>query len=125
MAKTVATLLGVVFIVVGVVGFFSPNLLGAHLGKIHNAVHLVSGAVSIYFGTKGSLASARQFCIVFGIVYALLGIVIYLVGTGPEHMLHLPKLILGTWDHIIHIAIGLLYLIGGFATKGAVSKATA
>jgi hypothetical protein len=125
MAKTVATLLGVVFIVVGVVGFFSPNLLGAHLGKIHNAVHLVSGAVSIYFGTKGSLASARQFCIVFGIVYALLGIVVYFAGTGPEHMLHLPKFILGTWDHIIHIAIGLLYLIGGFATKAVPSTTAA
>ena len=119
MAKTVATIVGVVFILVGIVGFIQPNLLGAHLGKAHNGIHLVSGAVSLYFGIKGSLGSARQFCIIFGLIYGLLGVVGYLVGTGPHHVLELPKLILGTMDHIIHIAIGLLYLIGGFTTKTA------
>ena len=117
MAKTVAKLVGVVFILVGIVGFVAPNLLGAHLGKLHNAVHLVSGALSLYFGISGSLASARKFCIIFGLVYGLLGVVGYFVGTGPHHMLELPKLLLGTRDHIIHIAIGALYLIGGFTTK--------
>ncbi|MFY9571524.1 MAG: DUF4383 domain-containing protein [Blastocatellia bacterium] len=117
MAKTVATLVGVVFILVGICGFFAPHLLGAHLGKAHNVVHLVSGAISLYLGMKGSLAAARQFCIIFGIVYGLLGVVGFLVGTGPEHMLELPYLVLGTVDHIIHILIGVLYLIGGFGTK--------
>lgn len=117
MAKTVAKVIGAVFIAVGVVGFFEPNLLGAHLGKVHNAVHLVSGAISLYFGLKGSLASARQFCIIFGVVYGLLGVVGYFVGTGPDNMVELPKLMLGTKDHIIHIVIGALYLIGGFIRK--------
>ena len=125
MAKLIATVVGVVLILVGVVGFFSPNLLGAHLGKIHNAVHLVSGGASLYFGMKGSVGAARQFCILFGAVYLLLGIVVYFVGTGPEHLLHLPKLILGLRDHIIHIVVGLIYLIGGFATKAGVSTAAA
>jgi uncharacterized membrane protein len=119
MAKTVATLLGVVFILVGIVGFVSPNLLGAHLGKLHNVVHLVSGAISLYMGTKGSLSGARNFCIIFGLIYGLLGVVGYFVGTGPEHMLELPRLMLGTRDHIIHIALGVLYLIGGFGTKSS------
>lgn len=119
MAKTVATLVGVVFIAVGIVGFFEPNLLGAHLGTAHNVVHLVSGAISLYMGISGSLASARKFCIIFGLVYGLLGVVGYFVGTGPDHMLELPELMLGTRDHIIHIAIGALYLIGGFTTKSS------
>jgi preprotein translocase subunit Sss1 len=125
MAKTVATLVGVVFILVGIVGFFSPELMHAHLTKVHNVVHLVSGVVSLYFGTKGTLASARSFCIVFGLVYGLLGVVGYLVGT-PDHMLKLsdPHFVLGPIDHYIHIAIGVLYLIGGFATKsGSASTA--
>lgn len=124
MAKTVATLVGVVLILVGIVGFFSPNLMGAHLGKAHNVVHLVSGAVSLYLGTKGTLAAARQFCIVFGIIYGLLGVVGYFVGTGPEHMLELPYLMLGTRDHIVHVVIGVLYLIGGFATKSGATLTT-
>lgn len=126
MAKTVATLVGVVFIIVGIVGFFSPSLLGAHLSKIHNVVHLVSGAASLYLGTKGSMAGARQFCILFGIVYGLLGVVGYFAGTGSEHMLTLnPHFMLGLRDHIIHIVIGVLYLIGGFAPKaGATATAS-
>ena len=67
MAKTVATLVGVVFILVGIAGFFDAHLLGANLGKTHNVVHLASGAVSLYLGLKGSLGAARTFCIVFGI----------------------------------------------------------
>lgn len=119
MAKTVAKLVGAVFIMVGIAGFFAHDLLGAHLGTAHNVVHLVSGAISLYLGTKGSLSSARQFCIIFGLVYGLLGAVGYFVGTGPDHLLELPSLVLGTRDHIIHIAIGLIYLIGGLTTKSA------
>jgi len=117
MAKTFATVIGVVFILVGIVGFFSSNLMGAHLGKVHNVIHLVSGAASLYFGTKGTPASARSFCIGFGVVYGLLGVIGYLVGTGEHRMLDFHYLLLGTRDHLIHIAIAALYLIGGFTTK--------
>jgi hypothetical protein len=107
-----------VFIIVGIVGFFEPHLLHANLGKAHNVIHLVSGAVSLYFGMKGSMSAARQFCIIFGIVYGLLGVVGYLVGSGEEHMLALTGYLqLGTRDHIIHLVIAILYLLGGFATK--------
>jgi len=126
MAKTVATVVGVVFILVGIVGFFSPVLLGAHLTKLHNVVHLVSGAVSLYFGTKGTLASARSFCIVFGLVYGLLGVVGYLVGS-PDHLLTLwgEHFRLGPIDHYIHIAIAVLYLLGGFTTKPGAAETAA
>jgi preprotein translocase subunit Sss1 len=118
MAKAIASVVGVVFIIVGIVGFFEPHLLHANLGKAHNVIHLVSGAVSLYFGMKGSMSAARQFCIIFGIVYGLLGVVGYLVGSGEEHMLPLTGYLqLGTRDHIIHLVIAILYLLGGFATK--------
>ena len=124
MAKTIATLVGVVFILVGICGFLKPDLLNAHLGTLHNVVHLVSGAVSLYFGTKGTLAQARTFCLVFGIVYGLLGIVGLFAGSGADKMLNLPGgLMLGTMDHYIHIAIGVLFLIGGFMTKTSASNA--
>jgi uncharacterized protein DUF4383/short repeat uncharacterized protein DUF308 len=125
MAKTIATVIGVVFILVGIVGFLSPTLMGAHLGTLHNVVHLVSGAASLYFGTKGSLASARTFCLAFGIVYALLGVVGFLAGAGEHRLLELPSLTLGTMDHCIHIAIGALYLIGGLMTKSGAPIADA
>ena len=91
MAKTVCKLLGIVFIIVGVAGFLAPTLLGAHLNPAHNAVHLVSGAIALYFGFAGSAGAARGFCILFGLVYLLLGVCGWFLGTGAEHMLNLPN----------------------------------
>jgi Domain of unknown function (DUF4383)/Short repeat of unknown function (DUF308) len=117
MARPIAIVIGVVFILVGIAGFLSPNLMDAHLGKLHNVIHLVSGAASLYFGAKGDQPSARSFCIAFGLVYGLLGVIGFLVGTGQHRMLELPYLALGTRDHIIHIVIAVLYLIGGLTTR--------
>src|SRR5256885_13542747 len=126
MAKTVATLVGVVFILVGICGFVKHDLLGAHLSTVHNVIHLVSGAVSLYFGVKGTLSQARAFCLVFGIVYGLLGVVGLFAGTGDDKMLNLPAdLMLGKMDHYIHILIGILYLLGGLATKASAARAEA
>ena len=117
MAKRIATILGIVFLLVGVVGFVAPNFLGAHLSTTHNLVHIISGAAALYFGLAGSLSGARLFCLLFGAVYLLLGVVGFLLGTGPDRMFNVAVLHLGTMDHLIHIALGAIYLIGGFLTK--------
>jgi hypothetical protein len=124
MAKTIATLLGVVFILAGIVGFISHDFLGMHLNTAHNLVHIISGAISLYFGRAGSLSGARTFCIVFGVVYALLGVCGFLLGSGPDRMfeaLAALGLHLGTMDHIVHILLGVVYLIGGLMTKTAMN----
>lgn len=114
MAKTVCKLLGIVFVIVGVAGFVAPGLLGAHLSPVHNLVHLVSGAVALYFGFAGTFAAARAFCLIFGVVYLLLGVVGWFLGTGPEHLFHVGELLmLGKVDHIIHILLGVVFLAGG------------
>ena len=118
MANRVATILGVVFLLVGILGFVMPNLLGAHLSAAHNVIHLVSGAISLWLGLKGTAAAAKNFCIVFGVVYLLLGIAGFVLGTGAHRMLTVipGQLELGTVDHAIHVALGVVYLIGGFMT---------
>ena len=126
MAKTVATILGIVLIVVGIAGFIPgmTNIMGTHLGKAHNAVHIATGAVSLYLGAKGSLSAARTFCLLFGVIYAALGIAGFVAGEAHDHMLNLTalRLFLGTMDHVIHIAVGALYLIGGLATRSGASS---
>ena len=118
MAKTICKILGVVFVLVGLAGFADAHLLGAHLNGTHNIVHLVSGALALYFGFAGTLSAARLFCIVFGIVYLLLGVCGFLLGTGADRMLAIDDLLmLGTMDHIIHVLLGLIFLIGGFLTR--------
>ncbi|PYS83730.1 MAG: hypothetical protein DMF67_07770 [Acidobacteria bacterium] len=118
MAKTIATILGVVFILVGLVGFFDHTLMGTHLNTTHNLVHIISGAIALYFGLAGTLSAARLFCIIFGIVYALLGVCGFLLGTGPDRILPIDDLLmLGTMDHVVHILLGIVFLIGGFLTR--------
>src|SRR5260370_17466482 len=114
MAKTVCKLLGVIFGIVGIGGFVAPALLGAHLSPVHNLVHLVSGAIALYFGFAGSAGAARGFCLLFGIVYLLLGIAGWFLGAGPDHMFNIGTLLmLGKVDHIIHILLGVIFLAGG------------
>lgn len=117
MAKTVCKILGVVFLLVGLVGFVSPNLLGAHLSAAHNVVHLVSGAAALYLGFAGSLSAAKTFALVFGVVYLGLGVLGLGMGSGPDRMWEVGPLDLGQADHGIHILLGVIFLAGGLFTK--------
>ena len=117
MAKTVCKILGVVFLLVGLIGFVSPNLLSAHLSPVHNVVHIVSGAIALYFGFAGTLAGAKTFSLVFGVVYLALGILGMALGTGEDRMWMLGPLHFGQADHGIHVLLGVIFLAGGLFTK--------
>ena len=113
MAKTVAKIMGVVLLLVGVLGFTHVlDPLGAHLSPAHNLVHIVSGAIALYFGFAGSLSGAKSFCIIFGLVYLLLGILGLAMGD-----LNIGPLMLGKVDHGIHLIVGAIFLAGGLFTK--------
>jgi hypothetical protein len=133
MAKTVCKILGVVFVIVGIAGFLAPHLLGAHLSLVHNLVHIVSGAIALYLGFAGSAGAARAFCLIFGLVYLGLGAAGLVLGQpgasglpGMAEMGSDPKmwkvlpgtLELGQRDHFIHLALGVVFLIGGLLGGG-------
>lgn len=124
MANKICTILGIVFLLVGVIGFVMPNLLGAHLSLVHNVIHLVSGALALWLGVKGTPSAAKTFCIVFGAVYLLLGIAGFVAGSGDMRILAiLPgQLELGTMDHAIHVLLGVVFLIGGLGTKTVAAR---
>jgi len=117
MAKTVCKILGVVFLLVGLIGFVAPNLLGAHLTPAHNVVHIVSGAIALYFGFAGNLSGAKAFCLVFGVVYMALGILGMALGVAPDRTWMVGPLHFGQADHGIHILLGVIFLAGGLFTK--------
>lgn len=135
MANRTATILGTVFLLVGILGFVIPNLGGAHFSVAHNLVHIISGAVALWLGLKGSPQAAKTFCIVFGAVYLLLGIAGFVAGGAGEPSANIPhgndtrllkvipgQLELGTMDHIVHILLGAIFLIGGLTTKTVVTR---
>jgi uncharacterized protein DUF4383/short repeat uncharacterized protein DUF308 len=117
MAKTVCKILGVVFLLVGVCGFVAPKLFGAHLTPAHNAVHIVSGVIALYFGFAGTLSGAKIFSLVFGVVYLALGILGMALGAAPDRIWMLGPLEFGQADHGIHILLGVLFLAGGLFTR--------
>ena len=119
MAKTVCKILGVVLLLVGVCGFVAPTLLGAHLTPAHNVVHLLSGALALYFGFAGTLSAAKMFSLVFGVVYLALGILGMALGTGAERLWMVGPLEFGQSDHGIHLLLGVIFLAGGLFTKTA------
>lgn len=121
MAKTVCKILGVVLLLVGIVGFFRHDLLGAHLTAPHNLVYLVSGGLALYFGFAGSLSGAKGFCLVFGVLYLALGFLGLFVLGDPanDRMWTFGPLALGRVDHLIHVLLGLIFLAGGLLTKKA------
>jgi hypothetical protein len=113
MAKTVAKIMGLVLLLVGVLGFTHVlDPLGAHLSPAHNLVHILTGVISLYFGFAGSLSGAKGFCIIFGLVYLLLGILGLAMGE-----LHIGPLMLGKVDHGIHLIVGAIFLAGGLFTR--------
>ena len=119
MAKTVCKILGVLLLIVGICGFVKPNLLGAHLNTPHNVVHIVSGAIALYFGFAGTLSNAKVFSLIFGVVYLALGILGLVRGAGAEKMWALGPLHFGEMDHLIHVVLGLAFLAGGLFTRNA------
>ncbi|CDM66296.1 DUF4383 domain-containing protein [Pyrinomonas methylaliphatogenes] len=137
MAKTISKVLGVVFILVGLIGFVSHGFLGTHLSLAHNLIHIISGAIALYFGFGGTLSGARLFCLIFGAIYLLLGLIGFalggpgvptisaMAGMGQDARLWrvLPgTLELGVMDHVVHILLGIVFLIGGFLTKAEVGR---
>ena len=134
MAKTICKLLGVVFLIVGICGFVKPDLLGTHLSLAHNLVHIVSGIIALYLGFAGSMGGARMFCLVFGVVYLILGVLGFALGApgvpSMAGMTSMPSdpnlwpvlkgtLELGKMDHIVHLLLGIVFLAGGLLKGGA------
>jgi Domain of unknown function (DUF4383) len=111
-AKLAAIVLGIVFIAVGILGFF-PNPLVSPTGLFavdtnHNLVHLISGAV-LLAGAYSSLGSSLALKII-GIVYgavAVLGLYV-----GPGMLLGLVHV--NAADNWLHVLLAVVILAAGF-----------
>jgi hypothetical protein len=125
MVKTAAILFGLVFLIVGVCGFF-PNittpmpdgdggmLLGIfHVNLAHNIVHLASGAVFLLCGMAGAGAS-RMFFKIFGIVYLLVAVLGFMNGDKPI----LGVIANNMNDVWLHVGLAAVMLFLGFGTSG-------
>ena len=130
--QSVAALVGVVFLVVGVLGFIpgitthyhdlsfaghdsGAKLLGVfQVSVLHNIVHLLFGVVGLALAKTA--AGARNFLIGGGVVYLALW-VLGVVGAGDW----IPA---NTADNWLHFALGLGMLALGFVTSRPAVRTT-
>ncbi|MGE5085607.1 MAG: DUF4383 domain-containing protein [Bacillota bacterium] len=123
-AREVCTVLGVLLLSVGFVGMVVDDFLTLHLSYVHNLIHMVSGALAIWFGVH-SEAGAKRFSYLFGTLYTVLGVLGFVVGVrGVASIGEIKedsflwiispgRFELGTNDHVIHLLIGIAFLAAG------------
>jgi hypothetical protein len=114
MAKTMAVLFGVVFLVIGILGFVpavtkDEMLLGIfHVNTAHNAVHLLSGVVALICGMMG-VGASRMYFRIFGLVYGAVAVMGFM--NPGEHTMLLGVIsnnMAVTWLHVVIAAVSLL-----------------
>jgi hypothetical protein len=108
--RIVAVVIGVVFVLIGIAGFFVSssmavgNLMGFDIDLVHNLIHLLTGIVALAAVFTGW---ARRFNQVFGVIYLLMG------------MTHVNAA-----DHVLHILVGAVAAgVGFFVHDYATSRA--
>ena len=126
MVKTAAILFGIVFLVVGILGFVPacttdmngmPMLLGIfHVNTAHIIVHLASGAVFLICGIAGA-GPSRTFFKIFGIVYAIVAILGFMNGDKPLLGL-ISNNMADVW---LHVGLAVVMLFFGFVAKDTAS----
>lgn len=137
MAKAVTILFGVVFVLVGILGFVPAVnsagpagtdytlLLGIFaVNPVHNVIHLASGVVALLAGLYGTGAYARLYLGVFGVVYGLVTI-LGLAGLLFTHGDLLGLVAINGADNILHVLITVAVLGTFFVTAKAKEKVTA
>jgi hypothetical protein len=123
--KPTAIVFGVIFLVVGVLGFIpaaAPHgmLFGIfHVNAAHNTVHLVSGAAALGCGLAGT-GAARLYFRIFGIIYGLVAVLGFVQGDT----LLLGLISNNMADVWLHTVIAIVSLVLGFAPTRSAENAT-
>lgn len=108
-AKTVTWILGIAFVVMGVLGFVSNPVLGLFdVDTVLGGIHMLSGILAIVAAISGE-SYARLYLIVFGFVYGVIAIIGFIT----------PGTILGLFsvneaDNYLHTALAIIMLSAGF-----------
>ena len=128
--RALALIIGIVFTILGLVGFFTPleNSTGvrAVLGifdsdTLGNVIYLITGLLGIAAAFTGLSVMYNR---AFGIIYTLIGVLglipaLYFPVYGNDNGRFLGLTHLSVADHVLHIVLGLIALAIGFYLLGA------
>jgi len=111
-AKNAALLFGVVFLIVGVLGYVPNPIVGPTgifaTNSLHNVIHLISG-IALLAGAYTSLGSSMALKVV-GVVYGLVAICgFFMVMDGM-----MMGVMINEADKWLHVALAIAILAAGF-----------
>lgn len=112
--RVVALVIGIVFLLIGILGLIvaptGGSLLGFDVDLVHNLVHLLTGILGLAAAFTGQ---SRLFNRVFGIIYIVVGI------AGLLPFLYFDQRLLGIMhvnaaDNVLHLVVGIVAAAVGF-----------
>jgi uncharacterized membrane protein len=122
--RIVALVIGIVFLLIGILGLIfdttSGSLFGFDVDLVHNLVHLLTGILGLAAAFTGW---SRRFNQIFGIIYIVVGI------AGLFPFLYFDQRLLGLMhvdaaDNALHLLVGLIAAgVGFFVTDSARARA--
>ncbi len=121
MAKTLATVFGIIFVLVGLLGFVPNPLVGPgalfEADAWHNLVHLLFGVILLVVAYTMA-AKAGMWLKVLGVVYLILAVLGFF--TVAENGELLGFVAVNSADHWLHLVLGIVLLVAAFwGKKGA------
>ena len=124
-AKTAAMVLGIVFLIVGALGFvqnpivYDSDTAIFRVNGVHNWIHIGSGIV-LLLGAYSPLGAGIALRVI-GIVYAIVAVLGFVM---PGPML-LGMVAMNMADHWLHVVLAIVILYAGFGLPDEVKAATA
>ena len=109
-AKTGALILGVVFVLVGLAGFFPNPLVGPEgffvTNPMHDYIHIGSGVVLVLAALT---AFAKPGLLLVGVIYAVIAVLGFVM---PEEMM-LGMIQMNQNDRYLHVGLAVVLLAAG------------
>jgi hypothetical protein len=127
MAQRLAPLIGALYVLIGIVGFFitgfgnfvqnTPDkLIGFSINPMHNLVHLAIGAFLIIMCTRGSAAVAEGAVMGVGLFY----VTAFVIGViAPDNLTIISMSGTGDLENFNHIVNGVALLAIGLLSSAA------
>jgi Domain of unknown function (DUF4383) len=120
--RVVAMVIGVVFLIIGILGLIFDtthgSILGFEVDLVHNLFHLVTGILGIAAAMTGW---SRFFNQVFGIIYLLLGLAGLIPALYFGHRL-LGLIHVDAADNVLHLVVGVVAAGVGFFVHDEVTR---
>ena len=118
-ARTAAFVIGIVFLIVGVLGYINNPIVGPNAlfvtNHAHDDVHILSG-VFLLLGVYTALTPGLALKIL-GVVYAIVAVAGFVMMHGMSGVMF--GIAMNAADHWLHVALAIVILLAGFGLPAA------